>query len=114
MLPEHYREVGGSMRRNRPSGSVVVRQGPKRLCSVAPGRQLSFGRLPAFLPAASRKGKEVVWFQGSGSSRLELSKGALEVPPSSPFSPLGFGGGLRVGLYAFKLLVYGPRHLGRC
>jgi acetoacetate decarboxylase len=96
---------------DRPSGSAAVWQGQNLLCTLKPERQLPLGRLPAFLPAFSRQAENLVWFKGTGTSRLALSRGAFVVPPSSPFSVLGFGGGLGLGLHALRLLVHGPRHL---
>ena len=96
---------------DRTSGSASVRQEQNLLCILKPERRFPLGRLPAFLPAFSRQAENLVWFKGTGTSRLALSRGAFVVPPASPFSALGFGGGLGIGLPAFRLLVHGPRHL---
>lgn len=90
-------------------GSTVVRQGERTLCTLKPARRRSLGRLPAFIPAFSQRGAELVWFKGTGTAQLGLARGTFDVSSSSPFSTLGFGSGLGVHLNSLKLLVHAPR-----
>ena len=98
---------------NGPSGPAVIRQGGQLLCTLRPSRQLPLARLPFFLPAFGRKEGELMWFRGAGTARLGITRAELDIPPSSPFSSLGFERGLGLHLHPLELLVHPPVRLTR-
>ena len=96
-----------------PSGPVVVRQRGRVLCALRPSRQPPLARLPVALPAFSRKEGELLWFRGTGTARLGVTRAEVDVPPASPLSALGFGRGLGLHLRPLELLVHPPVRLTR-
>ena len=70
-----------------PSGPAVVRQGGRLLCTLRPSRQPPLARLPVFLPAFGWKEGELMWFRGTGTAQLGVTRAEINVPPRA-HSPL--------------------------
>ena len=96
------------------AGQGVVRQGAQLLCRLCLSQPpFWLRRLPVILPALSRKEEDLLWFQGTGTARLGITRGEVDIPLTSPFSALGFSRGFGIHLHHLELVVSAPVRLTR-
>jgi hypothetical protein len=69
---------------------VQVNFGGERLCRIDWRAARAALRMPAFLPALSSMGAQVVFFRASGSCSLSRCRAEIEVHAASGFAALGF------------------------
>jgi hypothetical protein len=93
---------------------VLVRQGEGRVCTLRYGRPRRLWRQPLLLPVLSMRGAHLLWFTGTGSARLGLGKGHVDVPSEHPCATLGLAGAARTYHYDdLTLVAHAPRVIRR-
>lgn len=84
----------------RSPRKITVRQGNQVLCTVRVARRRLDMHLPVVFPGFGQR-EGFVWFQGSGSAKLGLGTGEIDIPPQQPFAFLESG--RRVGFHCREL-----------
>ncbi|MEX0269716.1 acetoacetate decarboxylase family protein [Leptolyngbyaceae cyanobacterium UHCC 1019] len=88
---------------------VHVSQNDLALCTLTCARRSPSLNLPLAAPVLSQLDSKVMLFSGHGKFNLQLIGSTLDVPSSSPFSPLNFGrSGLSFYSNPLKITVEPP------
>jgi acetoacetate decarboxylase len=93
------------------AGTVCVHQGSQRLCTLRAGGTRALLRLPVLLPALSplRRLQRLLWFAGTGTTRVAIRRVELDIPEQSPLYPLGLTSGRGIVMSDMRLVVHAPR-----
>lgn len=89
-------------------GQVTVTQGAQVLCSLratAPGPGV---RAPIYAPVLSSINDRLIKFRGTGSTRLSIGHGEIDIPRSSALAPFEFASGRQLLLNALDLKMSAP------
>jgi hypothetical protein len=95
-------------------GHVQVSSGAERLCAIEwqPARLAL--KIPAFLPALSSRGTQMLSFHASGTASLRRCRAAINLPTGSGFEALGFERAQHLWLSQnLRLAVSAPQAIGR-
>lgn len=93
----------------REAGGVVVRQDGRRLCALRCGCKCQLWRQRFLLPTFSVREADLLYFTGEAEADMAWADVRWEIPPESPFFPLGLeAGGLSVWLDALHLIARAP------
>jgi acetoacetate decarboxylase len=93
---------------------VTVRQDGRVVCTLHYGSPRRLWRQPLYLPVLSLRGAQRLRFTGTGTARIGLGQGRVDVPAGTPWAALDVAGAARTYHYdEMTLVAHAPRVLSR-